>query len=126
MPIKKRNQSGFSLLEVLLAVVVISIGFLATARMQVEGLRSSQGAYFTSQATFMMRDIADRMRANPVGVANGYYRDFETAEGLTLWPACMTAQTECSVEEIYQADVSSINRFLYPDTEQSITMQVFP
>ena len=114
MPIRKPNQRGFSLLEVLIAVVVISIGFLATARMQVGGLRSSQNAYFTSQATFMMRDIADRMRANPIGVANGYYRNIETIEGFTLWPNCMNAQTECSPAEIAQADISSINRYLYP------------
>ena len=114
MPLKKPNQDGFSLLEVLIAVVVVSVGFLATARMQVEGMRSSQSAYFTAQATSIMRDMADRMRANPVGVADGNYRNIETIAGQTLWPACMNAEAECTSTEIAQADRSSMNRFFYP------------
>lgn len=114
MPLKKFNQDGFSLLEVLIAVVVVSVGFLATARMQIEGLRSSQSAYYSSQATFMMRDVADRMRANPEGIALGYYKTIETGEGENIWPACMNNETECSAAEIAQADKASMNRYLYP------------
>lgn len=114
MSIRKPNQKGFSLLEVLIAVVVVSVGFLATARMQVEGLRSSQNAYFLSQATLMMRDMADRMRANPEGIANGNYRNIATAEGNTLWPGCMEAETVCTAIEISQTDLASWNRYLHP------------
>ena len=112
MPLNKANQRGFSLLEVLIAVVVVSVGFLATARMQIEGLRSSQNAYFLSQATFMMRDMADRMRANPEGISNGDYRGIETST-TTTWPACMTSQTECSATDIATADLASWSRYLH-------------
>ena len=47
------HQSGVGLLEVLIALIILSFGFLATARMQVEGMRYSQGAYNLSQAKFM-------------------------------------------------------------------------
>lgn len=56
---------GFTLLEVLIALVVLSIGLLGIAALQGVGLRSSQGAYLTSQATLLAYDMADRIRANP-------------------------------------------------------------
>jgi len=112
MPLKKINQQGFSLLEVLIAVVVVSIGFLATARMQVEGLRSSQSAYFSSQATLMMRDMADRMRANSNGVTDGHYRNVETSNS-TAWPGCIASESECTAEDVAKADLASWSRYLY-------------
>lgn len=51
----------------------MSLGFLAAARMQVEGMRFSQSAYYQSQAYFLASDMIDRMRSNIAGVEQGYY-----------------------------------------------------
>lgn len=56
---------GFSLLEVMIALVVLSIGLLGIAALQGVGLRSSHGAYLASQASLLAYDMADRIRANP-------------------------------------------------------------
>ena len=58
-----RAQCGFTLLEVLIALLVLSIGLLGLAALQVAGLKSSHNAYLSSQATLMAYDMADRIRA---------------------------------------------------------------
>jgi type IV pilus assembly protein PilV len=67
-------QRGFTLLEVLIALLVLSIGLLGLAALQGVGLRSSQEAYLTSQASLLAYDLADRVRANPAGVVE--YNNF--------------------------------------------------
>lgn len=75
----KSRQSGIGLVEILVAVLLISVGFLAAAKMQVEGMRFSQSAYYQSQAYFMASDMIDRMRSNIEGVALGHYTDQSTS-----------------------------------------------
>ena len=60
-----KRFDGFTLLEVLIALVILSIGLLGIAALQGVGLRSSHGAYLTSQAGLLAYDMADRIRANP-------------------------------------------------------------
>ncbi len=57
-------QSGFTLLEVLITLIVLSIGLLGLAGLQVVSLRNSHGAYLRSQAITQSYDIVDRIRAN--------------------------------------------------------------
>jgi type IV pilus assembly protein PilV len=64
---------GFSLLEVLIAVIVLSIGILGVAGLQVFSLRANQVSYVRSQAAILASDISDRMRANRVAAANNNY-----------------------------------------------------
>lgn len=73
-----RRQSGVGLMEILITIVLLSIGFLAAARMQVEGMRFSQSAYHQSQAYFLASDMINRMRTNKDGVRDGHYDDLET------------------------------------------------
>ena len=60
-----RTESGFTLIEVMIAVLVLSIGLLGISALQALGLRSSYGAYLGSQATLLAYDMSDRIRANP-------------------------------------------------------------
>ncbi len=67
---RRSRQSGFSLLEVLIAIVITSIGLLGLAAMQATGLRNNHSAYHRSQATVLAYDIADRMRSNASSMAS--------------------------------------------------------
>lgn len=58
------GMQGFSLIEVLVAVVVLSIGLLGLAALQVSGLRVGQSSFYRAQAAQLATDMADRMRAN--------------------------------------------------------------
>ncbi len=55
---------GFSLVEVLVSVVVLSIGLLGLASLQVSGLRVGQSSFYRAQAAQLATDMADRLRAN--------------------------------------------------------------
>ncbi|GAB6041026.1 type IV pilus modification protein PilV [Endothiovibrio diazotrophicus] len=58
------NRSrGFTLLEVLVALLVLSVGLLGLANLQILGLRSTQGAFLRSQATLLAEELAEKMRA---------------------------------------------------------------
>jgi type IV pilus assembly protein PilV len=75
---QKTYQCGFTLLEVLIALLVLSIGLLGLAALQTTGLRSNQMASMRTTATQLAYDIADRMRANEEGM--GVTRDALTHE----------------------------------------------
>ena len=67
------TQAGTSLLEVLIAVVVLSLGLLGLAGLQVAGLRVNQGAMQRSQATMLAYDVFDRMRSDRTAALAGKY-----------------------------------------------------
>ncbi|MEM7256725.1 MAG: type IV pilus modification protein PilV [Pseudomonadota bacterium] len=83
-----KNNSGFAMIEVLLAVVVLAIGLLAGSKMQLLGMNYTQGAQFRTTATMAANDIIDRMRVNPEGVSNGDYDDADT-DALPTSPNCI-------------------------------------
>jgi type IV pilus assembly protein PilV len=67
------KQSGFTLLEVLVAMLVLSIGLLGLAGLMASSMRNNQSAYHSTQATWFAYDILDRMRANrTIALAGGY------------------------------------------------------
>ena len=73
--ILRKRQQGFTLLEVMIALLILSIGLLGLAALQTTGLRSNQMASMRTLATQFTYDMMDRMRSNPVGVAAGEYDD---------------------------------------------------
>lgn len=61
-----QKQTGFSLLEVLITLVIMSFGLLGIAGVIVNSLKNNQSAYSRSQASWLANDIIERMRANRV------------------------------------------------------------
>ena len=70
------SQRGFTLLEVLIAMVVLSIGLLGVMALQANMLSYSHSAYLTSLASVKALDLEERMRANR-GVADRYADEFD-------------------------------------------------
>ena len=58
------HQKGFTLLEVLVAIVVLSIGLLGLAGLMASSVRNNHSAYQRTQAAWLAYDMVDRMRAN--------------------------------------------------------------
>lgn len=58
------SQKGFSMIEMLVALLIFSIGLLGIASLQTRGQQFNHAAYLRTQATFLAYDIMDRMRAN--------------------------------------------------------------
>lgn len=85
------RQRGVSLIEVMMSVLIFSIGLIGLAGLMVMATRSNHSAYLRTQAVFLAGSMADRMSANPVGVWSGDYNS-------TKYPvsASTAANSDCS------------------------------
>ncbi len=95
-----RRQTGFTMIEILVTMVVLAIGLLGIAGMQAYGMRNNHAAYTKTQATNLAIDMADRIRANPNGIDN--YANFDTNGTIPNDPACIT--TGCTPAELADYD----------------------
>lgn len=86
----RKACSGFTLLEVLITLTIMSIGLLGLAKMQLNSIKFTYSAYIRSQALFLANDIFERMRANRTMAINGAY---DTAFGMVVSnpPNCVTS-----------------------------------
>lgn len=67
----KRHQKGMTLIEVLVSVLILAIGILGAAAIQLNALKYTDSSAMTSQASFIAYDMMDRIRANVDGNAVG-------------------------------------------------------
>lgn len=81
---RRRVQSGSSLLEVMIAVLVLSTGMLGVAAMQSTSLRNSQSAFQRSQAIVLTYAITDAMRANVASARVNAYNLALPSTGCTV------------------------------------------
>ena len=95
----RRAARGVSLIEVLVALVILSVGVLALSRLQATQLRANTGAYLRTQAAIQAYDMADRMRANQAGVDAGNY---DAVTGIPSNPGCIA--TGCTTAELADFD----------------------
>ncbi|MNK88784.1 hypothetical protein D3C87_1087640 [compost metagenome] len=63
-PWSKHAQDGMTLIEVLVALLILSVGLLGAAAFQLNALKYTDSARMTSQASFIAYDMMDRIRAN--------------------------------------------------------------
>lgn len=66
------KQHGASLIEVMIALLIFTVGLLGLAAMQLNALQSTTDSGQRSQAAWLMNDLAERMRANPGGTLDNY------------------------------------------------------
>lgn len=99
--INTSNTCGFTLIEVMLALVIFSIGLLGLATLQATSLQQNHGAYMQTQATYLAYDILDRMRANKNQATNYAVGTGTFGEPS---PLCNTTSDTCSQLEIRNAD----------------------
>jgi type IV pilus assembly protein PilV len=100
---KGRNAAGFSLLEVMIAVVVFSVGLIGLGLLLTSSIRANHVGFVHSQATFVAESIADRMRANVPGVWLDAYDG--TWNGTTPAPGnTCTGASVCTPAEVAARD----------------------
>jgi len=68
-----QTRSGFTLIEVLVSLLIFSIGLIGMAGLVVMSVRTNHTAYLRTQATFLAESMAERMRINRIGVWQGNY-----------------------------------------------------
>ena len=67
-PGSKRMQ-GFNLVEVLIALIIMSVGMLGIAGLYVHSMQAGRTSLFRHHAVTLAGDVADRIRANPTARA---------------------------------------------------------
>lgn len=71
-----KRHGGFSLLEVLIALLVFSLGLLGLAALQAYSVKANQSAHLRSQATALVNMMMDDIRANRANIASYYSNDY--------------------------------------------------
>lgn len=85
-----KHSRGFTLLEALIALLVLSIGLLGLAGLQVTGARFGHDAYVRSQSTLVVSDIIDRIR-----IQMGRINDLSNQKDIISQYASTTPATSC-------------------------------
>lgn len=76
-----KTYRGFTLLEVLIALLVFSLGLLGMAGLLIVSVKTNHSAYLRTQASFLAQSMADRMRANVPRVwTNDYNTDYPSGD----------------------------------------------
>jgi len=102
--IQVNSQRGFSLVEAMVAMVVLSIGMLGIAALYVESLRSGTSALLRSQAVAFASDMADRIRSNPTAGAS-YTKGVDDVGTVTA--SCTSTGTgACTVAQMAATDIA--------------------
>ena len=114
----KRKHSGMTLVEVLIAALVVAIGLLGVAGMQIASLQGSSQADYRSRAIDFATALSDRMHANLIAVAdNDYLRDMACEPGsgaaipnCAMTPAMQSAATAgpCNPQQMASYDLYRI------------------
>ena len=111
------RQEGFNLIEILISVVVVAVGLLGLAALQLNNIRYNHSAHLRSVAISQATGMIDRMRANYSGVKAGYYNNLS---GIPTATSC----TICSNSEIAQRDLyqwNTSNASLLPSGQGTVT-----
>lgn len=117
---KPAATHGFTLLEVLITVVIFSIGLLGLAGLQVKGLTLAHDSLLRTTATLLANDMADRMRANMSAAQMGINSPYNNPAGLGIGnPGCMAKDnagqpmdTKCTPVEMANHDFYEWNGLL--------------
>jgi type IV pilus assembly protein PilV len=92
------QQGGFSLVEVLITLVIMSIGMLGIAGLYVQSMQAGRTSMFRHHAVTLASDVADRIRANPLaGVA------YAAAGGMDN--SCINGGVDCNAADMAANDI---------------------
>lgn len=103
-----KQQQGATLIEVLVAVIVLSIGMLGMVSLQTRAIQFEQSSLYQSQANIMAYDIIDKMRANSSNSAIlAQYLHGLTDTIPSTYTSCAGTSATCTLAELASYDLYS-------------------
>lgn len=90
-------QRGFSLVEVLIALIIMSVGMLGIAGLYVQSMQAGRTSIFRHHAITVAGDVADRIRANPRGAV-----DYQGPGGNNN---CVLGNVDCNPQQMAANDI---------------------
>jgi len=118
------RQGGFSLIEVLVAVIILSIGLLGVATLQITSKRGNFEAMQRSAATLYAEDLVERMRSNPSVLSN--YTSSTFTEIAPPTPAGTCVSTDCDADDLAAYDLETWWDLLIGQSEDGLGGIVSP
>jgi len=100
----RKRQRGVGLIEVLIALLVLSIGLLGLAALQTQALKFNQGAFLRTHATTLAYDVLDRMRANREQASTT--TSYVTAAGTGIPTGANCESADCSPGDMAKYDLN--------------------
>jgi len=95
----RRNNAGFTMLEVMISIVILAFGLLGIAGLQAFALKNTHSASMRLTATELANDMIDRMKSNHLGVSGDAYNRPDAA-------AYKAGSVDCAVTSCTPADVA--------------------
>ncbi len=112
----KKTQRGVGIVEVLVALVVVSLGVLGMASLQLTGMQHSTGSYNRSKALLYAENMATRMRTNRAAIDAFLFDNFDSSGGSCAArpaPYCQASSSgpaqACDAAELAAFDTFSIS-----------------
>lgn len=100
----QQNQHGLTLVEVMVALLVLSVGLLGLAGLQINGIRGAAASNYRVQAVMLANELADRMHTNvPAADANSF------AAVNILTNACPAIATDCLTADCNSTDLATFD-----------------
>lgn len=108
-----RLQSGATLIEALVSILVMSLGLLGLAALQLNALSFQKSSWATHRISELVIDASERIKANPRGVYT-FANTYATAASSSGVPASNNCNaigaTDCTISQIINDDLSDLAR----------------
>ncbi|MBD3671012.1 MAG: type IV pilus modification protein PilV [Gammaproteobacteria bacterium] len=104
LSLRMHTVHGFTLLEVMVALLISAISLLGLASLQLSARNSLDASFQYSQASLIAQDLSERMHANPAGVRAGLYSNINTENGSGTLSDCSAG---CSPAAIAANDIAT-------------------
>jgi type IV pilus assembly protein PilV len=111
MATREIDRNGFSLIEVLVSMLVLALGVIGAAGMQLTAMRTTQQSEFQTLALQLAAEMADKMRANDSQMKKAGANPFlavnyqSATEGEPPAPGKLCYATECNGEDLAEFDI---------------------
>jgi len=100
-PKHARSERGFSMLEILLTLFLLTIWLLASAGVQSSSLQYTKAASFRTQAVYLATELTERMQVNKTGAVAGSYQ--------TSSDTAVTSSTDCTAALCSPTDLAAFD-----------------
>lgn len=101
----RSRETGVGLIEVMIALLIISIGLLAILGLQITSKKANRDAVQRTTAAHLAYDLAERVRANPEGRATYLGNTLGDGTRSVPSPTCSSSGTSCSGDDLAEADL---------------------
>ena len=108
MRYKLKNTAGFTLIEILVSLVVMSVGILSFALLQAESLRATHVSMQRTKAIHFATDIIERMRANTSAITE--YTITNTAE-ITSHASCSDYNAGAAIDDCNPSELANFDKW---------------